>query len=57
MSAILRDYWQTLTDPGHFLTELTWTLGDASIGLIVGRFWLRRHDQKVHGYDGKHFRP
>lgn len=46
--SILQDYWQTLTDPGHVLTELTFIFGEALVGAILGRIWLRRHDRRQH---------
>jgi len=44
-----KDYLQTVLDPAHIGSEITWTiLFDLAIYPLVKR-WVRRHDRAVHG--------
>lgn len=42
-------YIELMTSPAHIAAECTIELISTLIGIVIGRFWLRRHDRHVHG--------
>lgn len=43
------EYTMLLQDGAHWAFELTIEGITAAIGFVIGRYFLRRHDSKVHG--------
>ena len=50
--SLLTDWWQTVSDPAHILTEMTYGLVEFVVGgLIIGKWMVARHDRKKHGHE------
>lgn len=50
--SVLKDAWNTFSDPGHVIAEAGWELITFLAGIPVGRWWVKRHDRKFHEPQG-----